>query len=195
MNSAEFLPDKRVLGVVLAGGASTRMGTDKALIDVAGRPMIDHVTSALGEVCTDLLIVGRRGTLNRIPCVPDDHPGRLGPAAGVATALRVADGQAVLVVAVDQPFLRTETLRRLVAEPLTTVPHDQVLQIACALYSADAFEPISDAIEKGLPLWKAIGDIARIVERVEWDSWGEDGRSWFSVDTPEKLDEGLQRFG
>ena len=195
MNSADLLPEGGVLGVVLAGGASTRMGTDKALIDVAGRPMIDHVTSALSEVCTDLLIVGRRGDLNAIPCVPDDHPGRLGPAAGVATALRVAEGQAVLVVAVDQPFLRTETLRKLVAEPVTTVPHDQVLQIACALYSADAFQPISDAVERGLPLWKAIRDIARIVEEDEWRTWGEDGRSWYSVDTPGKLAEGLRRFG
>ena len=195
MISADLLPDGGVLGVVLAGGASTRMGSDKALIDVAGRPMIDHVTGALSEVCTDLLIVGRRGELNGIPCVPDDHTGRLGPAAGVATALRVADGRAALVVAVDQPFLRTETLRKLVMEPLTTVPRDQVLQIACALYSADASQPILDAVERGLPLWKAIRDIARIVEEDEWQTWGEDGRSWFSVDTPGKLDEGLRRFG
>ena len=195
MNSAGLQPDGRVLGVVLAGGASTRMGSDKAIIDVAGRPMIDHVTSALSEVCTDLVVIGRRGELNGIPCVPDDHPGRLGPAAGVATALRVADGRAALVVAVDQPFLRTETLRKLVMEPLTTVPHDQVLQIACALYSADASQSISDAVERGLPLWKAIRDTARIVEKDEWQTWGEDGRSWFSVDTPEKLDDGLRRFG
>jgi molybdopterin-guanine dinucleotide biosynthesis protein A len=194
MQSAEWRPDGGVLGVVLAGGASTRMGSDKALIEIDGRPMIGHVINALREVCTDLLIVGRDGKLNGIPCVPDDHAGRLGPAAGVATALRVADGRAVLVVAVDQPFLRSETLRKLVVEPLTTVPRDQVLQIACALYSADASEPISEAVERGLPLWKAIRDTARIVERDEWEIWGEDGRSWFSVDTPEKLDEGLRRF-
>lgn len=170
------------------------MGSDKALIDVAGEPMIDHVHRALDAVCDDLLIVGREGNLNGIRCVPDDHPGRLGPAAGVATALRLAGGLPVLVVAVDQPFLRVETLRILAAESSTTVPRDEVLQIACALYSADLLGTVSQAVDTGLPLWKAIRDTAHIVDEEEWRGWGEDGRSWFSVDTPEKLVEGLYRF-
>lgn len=183
------------LGVILAGGGSTRMGTDKALVDVAGDPMVERVARALNAVCDGLLAVGRGGTLAGIPCVPDDHAGRLGPAAGVATALRVADGRPVLVTAVDQPFLRAETLRRLASQDRTTVPRDDVLQITCALYDQDAAPSIAEAVVDAVPLWQVVKDRARIVDEPEWRSWGEDGRSWFSVDTPEKLAEGLRLFG
>lgn len=183
------------LGVILAGGGSTRMGTDKALVDVAGDPMVERVARALNTVCDELLVVGRPGTLGGIPCIPDDHSGRLGPAAGVATALRVADGRPVLVVAVDQPFLRAETLRRLASQDRTTVPRDEVLQITCALYDQEVAPSIAAAVVDGIPVWKVVKDSARIVDEPEWRSWGEDGRSWFSVDTPEKLAEGLRLFG
>ncbi len=183
------------LGVILAGGGSTRMGVDKALVDVAGDPMVGRVARALSTVCDEVLVVGRRGTLGGILCIPDDHPDRLGPAAGVATALRVADGRAVLVAAVDQPFLRAETLRRLVTQDGTTVPRDDVLQITCALYDPEVAPVIAAAVVDGIPLWKAVKDSARIIDEPEWRSWGEDGRSWFSVDTPEKLAEGMRLFG
>jgi molybdopterin-guanine dinucleotide biosynthesis protein A len=183
------------LGVILAGGASTRMGSDKALVEVDGEPMIERVARTLNLVCEDLLVVGRHGVLAGVPCVPDDHPGRLGPAAGVATALRAAAGRAVLVVAVDQPFVRVETLRFLAAMEQTTVPRDEVLQITCALFTSEVFGAITAAVDDRVPLWKVVRDKARIVDESEWRSWGEDGRSWFSVDTPASLVEGLKLFG
>ena len=182
------------IGVILAGGASTRMGADKALVEVDGKPMVAWVAAALGRVCDDLLIVGRAGKLGGIEAILDDHPGPLGPAAGVATALRVASGRPVLAVAVDQPFLRTETLVRLASARQTMVPHDDVLQITCAFYAPEVEDALSRAVRDGIPLWKAIEDRSLIVPEEEWRSWGEDGRSWFSVDTPEALATGLERF-
>jgi len=193
-----FLTRERVsgpLGVILAGGASTRMGIDKALVELRGEPLVTHVARALEAVCGEVLVVGREGTLAGIECVPDDHFGPLGPAAGVATALRVSDGRPVLVVAVDQPFLRLETLARLVQQDRTTVPYDEVLQITCALYATDVFDAVTRAVVDGVPLWKAVKAGARIIDRPEWRSWGEDGRSWFSVDTPAALADGLARYG
>lgn len=183
------------LGVILAGGASTRMGSDKALVEVDGEPMVERVARTLNLVCDDLLVVGRDGFLGGVPCIPDDHPGRLGPAAGVATALRVAAGRPVLVVAVDQPFLRIETLRYLASMEQTTVPRDDVLQITCALFTSEVLGAITAAVDDRVPLWKVVREKARIVDESEWRSWGEDGRSWFSVDTPASLVEGLKLFG
>lgn len=183
------------IGVILAGGASTRMGTDKALVEVDGEPMVAWVAAALGRVCDDLLVVGREGKLHGIEAILDDHPGPLGPAAGVATALRLAAGRPVLAVAVDQPFLRVETLVRLASAHQTMVPLDDVLQITCAFYTPDVKGALTRAVRDGIPLWKAIKDRSLIVPEDEWRSWGEDGRSWFSVDTPEALATGLERFG
>ena len=45
----------RPIGVMLAGGASSRMGTDKATVEVAGRPMSAWVLDALSAVCEDVL--------------------------------------------------------------------------------------------------------------------------------------------
>jgi Molybdopterin-guanine dinucleotide biosynthesis protein A len=67
-----------VTGVVLAGGASRRMGRDKAFLDLGGRPLIAHVLERMGEVCAETLIVA-----NDIPryaglgvrVVPDVFPG------------------------------------------------------------------------------------------------------------------------
>lgn len=184
-----------MLGVILAGGASTRMGRDKALVELHDRPLISHVADALGRVCDDLIVVGREGKLAGLDCVPDDSDGRLGPAAGVATALRVAGDRPVLVSAVDQPFLRTETLERLIAAGDSAIPQDGVLQVTCATYGADLRQAIGWAVEDDVPLWRVMRMKARIVTDVEWRAWGEDGRSWFSVDTPEALGLGLQRFG
>ena len=184
-----------VLGVILAGGASTRMGRDKALVELHDRPLVSYVADALIRVCDDIIVVGREGTLAGLDCVPDDSDGRLGPAAGVATALRLAGDRPVLVSAVDQPFLRSETLERLIAGGESVIPQDGVLQVTCAKYGPGLHQPIVWAVEDDVPLWRVMRMKARIVTDVEWRAWGEDGRSWFSVDTPEALQIGLQRFG
>ena len=68
--------------------------------------MIEWMATALNSVTDHLVVLGRSGTLAGIECVPDDHPARRGPLAGLATALRIADGAPVLLVAVDQPWIR-----------------------------------------------------------------------------------------
>ncbi len=183
------------LGAILAGGASTRMGVDKALVELDGRPLVSHVAGALESVCDDIVVIGRREPVAGIESVPDDFDGRLGPAAGVATALRLAGTRPVVVSAVDQPFLRSATLHRLVDFGGSAIPQDGVLQVMCAVYGPDLLDPVTWAVEDGVPLWRVMRMKARIVTDVEWRSWGEDGRSWFSVDTPGALGEGVRRFG
>jgi molybdopterin-guanine dinucleotide biosynthesis protein A len=93
-------------GVVLAGGASTRMGSDKAFVVVGGRPMAAIAVDALvaagaGEV---LAVGGDRDRLAGLGCVavPDRWPGA-GPLAGLVTALSVAAFELVAVLACDLP--------------------------------------------------------------------------------------------
>ena len=98
------------------------MGRDKAMVDVAGRPMVEWVADAVRPITNNLLVMGRAGTLAGIACVPDDHPARRGPLAGLATALRIADGAPVLLVAVDQPLCSTGRARCTPWSRWTAVP-------------------------------------------------------------------------
>jgi molybdopterin-guanine dinucleotide biosynthesis protein A len=176
------------------------MGRDKALVQIAGRPLVEWVASALRAVTPDVVLVGRPGKLAGLDCVPDDHPVRRGPMAGLATALRLSGDRTVLLAAVDQPWARIETLAALLAlaGPLHAVVPiaGGARQVTCATYPGSwagrvAAEDAADGSIQSL-----LDELLfRPVDEPEWQSWGEDGRSWFSVDSHAELDEGLARFG
>lgn len=91
-------------GLVLAGGASRRMGADKALIDLDGRPLVEHVAERLATVCTDVLVApGAR----RLPDLPwtqvDDRLPGAGPLAGILGGMAVTTTPLLAVVGVDMP--------------------------------------------------------------------------------------------
>jgi molybdopterin-guanine dinucleotide biosynthesis protein A len=188
------------LGVILAGGGAARMGRDKALVQVSNRPMVEWVATALESVTDRLVVLGRSGTLAEIECVPDDNPARRGPLAGLATALRIANGEPVLLVAVDQPWVRSETVAALLdqAGPLhAVVPIDQgARQVTCAIYPAAWAERVAAEDAENGSVQSLLDEMLfHPIEEAEWQAWGEDGRSWFSVDTDADLEEGLSRFG
>lgn len=90
------------IGLVLAGGASRRMGRDKALLPWRGRPLIDHMLALLAAAGVERSVVsGDR------PChdgLPDRYPGQ-GPLGGIATAAAALPDCCLLVVPVDMPLL------------------------------------------------------------------------------------------
>lgn len=111
------LPD----AVVLAGGRSSRLGRDKAAVEVAGVPLLDRVLRAVAPVCGRVVVAGPArqlapGTL--APGRPDpvwcreDPPGG-GPVAAVSAALPHVAADRVFVLAVDLPFLTARALRAL----------------------------------------------------------------------------------
>lgn len=191
-----------ILGAILAGGASRRMGRDKAMVEVAGRSMLERVGEALSVVTDRVVVAGREGTVSGYRGVPDLVDGPVGPLAGLAAALDEAarvGAEAVLAVAVDQPFVRAETLRRLTGEfdGRAVVPEaDGVRQVTCALYPAAWQEQAAVELGAGGSLQSLLDRMAfRPVPQDTWAGWGEDSRSWFSVDDPAALERGLERYG
>lgn len=188
----------RPLGVVLAGGSSRRMGRDKAEVELAGRSMGRWVVAALSAVCPEVVAAGRE-RLGELPGVPDAVGGQAGPLAGLVGVAQRHPDRPLLLVAVDQPWVRTETLRRLSGllgdRPVAPVA-DGVRQTTCAAYPAGLGELARKELEAGGSLQSLLDRTSfdPVVEE-EWRRWGEDGRSWFSADTPVRLAEGLARFG
>ncbi|MCG3195690.1 MAG: Molybdenum cofactor guanylyltransferase [bacterium] len=106
-----------VLGAVLAGGKSRRMGVPKEGVVLAdGRAMIEHVLDSLRPVCGRLAVVGEcRGWRipSEIPHIPDLEPGQ-GPLGGIEALLASGLAGSYLVVTCDQPLLKPELLKRLI---------------------------------------------------------------------------------
>ena len=103
--------------VLLAGGASRRMGRDKALLPFGGRPLWERQVARLRALGPDEILGSgprREGFPADLRCVADSPAAAgLGPLAGVAAALRAIAAPRALVVAVDLPELSEEFLRAL----------------------------------------------------------------------------------
>jgi molybdopterin-guanine dinucleotide biosynthesis protein A len=120
-------PGDRRLGILLTGGASSRMGSPKELLDAGGMPLLSRVLAAVGPACGAWLVVARPG--QELPALPaqvarvDDPPGLEGggPLVGLLAGLRAARAGLVFVVSVDSPLVGaahvTELLSALEAEP------------------------------------------------------------------------------
>jgi len=94
-------------GYVLAGGKSSRMGSDKALLELAGKPLALHATTKLRRLCAEVSVLGTDHVLERFaPLVRDLHPG-CGPMGGIEAALLSSKYDWNLVLPVDVPFLPT----------------------------------------------------------------------------------------
>jgi molybdopterin-guanine dinucleotide biosynthesis protein A len=151
MASADATPPVPV-GVVLAGGLGRRIGGDKAIVELEGRPLVLYPLEALHEVCDDVAVVAKRDSL--LPplagiadlWVEPDEPRH--PLAGVAHALHLAAGRAVLAVAVDLPCIDGATLRAIARTdpgPAAVVAprvHGR-LQPLCALYTPSALDGLA----------------------------------------------------
>ena len=118
------MSDPSLLGVVLCGGRSTRMGRDKTQLPHpdSGMTFLEHTVQRLQPVCRSVCLAGEtRNTPPRtvpsdIVTIPDPIPG-LGPAAGVAAALehaRLRRFAGCLVTPVDTPHLSTQDLRAMI---------------------------------------------------------------------------------
>jgi molybdopterin-guanine dinucleotide biosynthesis protein A len=109
--------DRALAGAVLTGGASRRMGRDKAFVEVHGEPMVRRVAAALAAAgCDPVVAVGGDGAALRaagLAWVPDRWPGE-GPLGAIVTALRHT-GIPTIVVATDLAFLDADCLAALVA--------------------------------------------------------------------------------
>ena len=145
--------DAPLFGLVLAGGASTRMQRDKAAIEYHGQSQLHWTFRLLSHVCAATFVSVRpdqreEPTRAGLPQIVDRLPG-IGPIAGISAALQAHPKAAWLVVACDLPFLNEQTLRHLIAQrdphKLATVyrsSHDNLPEPLCAIWEPAAREPV-----------------------------------------------------
>ena len=97
-------------GYVLAGGRSSRMGRDKSLLTLAGKPLVEHAVTKLQRLCAKVSILSGNAELaGYAPLVSDNFCGS-GPLGGIEAALLDSEFAWNLILPVDMPFLPTELM-------------------------------------------------------------------------------------
>ncbi len=179
-------------GAVLTGGASSRLGTDKALLRIGDRPLAVVAAQALTGAGAEPVwcVGGDHAGLAALGLAtqPDDHPGQ-GPLGGVLSALRRAPDRVVVVLSCDLPDIDAATVAALVAalgrEPsaeLAAPVLDGHLQAVTAAYRPSCLEALTQAYATGeRSIRRAVAGLSRAV--VE----GVDPERLADVDRPEDL--------
>ncbi len=113
-----------VIGFVLAGGQSSRMSRDKALLEFAGRPLVAHALSIFEAAGVPAMIAGAASSALRslpayAPIVEDASPG-LGPLSGICAALSIISSRYAVFLPVDLPLLPASLLAYLLRSACIT---------------------------------------------------------------------------
>lgn len=131
--------EQRLLGVVLAGGRSSRMGRDKALLPhPRGGTLLEYVAALVGSRCRHLIISGQQ-SLPGVPTLPDPVQDQ-GPAIGVMAAVQEARRlqlAAALIVPIDMPHIVPDDL-----QPLIDAWERQPQQVVAASFAEHFPEPL-----------------------------------------------------
>jgi molybdenum cofactor guanylyltransferase len=119
-------------GFVLAGGRSSRMGEDKALLRVGGRQLIQHALEILGEAGLEARIAGARSELASFAPVILDGPGasELGPLGGICAALSASKCRFAVFLPVDLPLIPSSLIAYLAHHALVTEAAATVVSVA-----------------------------------------------------------------
>lgn len=128
---ASHIAKDETCGFVLAGGRSSRMGRDKALVEFQGRPLLEIALGILRAAGLPARIAGRRTSLSELnPAIPDQIPDLIsesGPLGGIHAALSASSARWNLFLPVDMPLIPLSLLRclldraELTAAPVTAV--------------------------------------------------------------------------
>jgi molybdenum cofactor guanylyltransferase len=187
--------EPNLFGLVLCGGASRRMGIEKALLEIDGRPLVLAVAERLGRAADPVFLApgtpGRLGDLG-YPEVADEVPGT-GPLGGLVAGLVVSPHELVAAVAVDMPFASPELfrlLRRLWRGEEAVVPVTETgPQPLHAVYSRGALRTARSTLQAGRFRLQdlLLGLAVREVGPDEWRAADPNGGFALNLNTREDL--------
>ncbi len=160
MNTDTTYPKTDISCAILAGGKGSRMNNrDKGLVELAGRPMIEHVIERVAPQVGGIVINANRHREEyrryKFPIIADAAGGFLGPLAGMAAALRHCDTRWTMTVPCDSPLLPLDLASRLYRTLEThdadiAVAHDgERLHPVFCLLSRHLADNLDDFLERG----------------------------------------------
>jgi molybdopterin-guanine dinucleotide biosynthesis protein A len=186
-------------GFLQAGGSSTRFGTDKALVTLGGKSMLQRTGELLSGVCEDMRIVASAAKYGNEawPVIADQWPGE-GPLGGILSALATIQDSAspkdwALIVSCDMPFLTQGFLGflrdcALQSSAQVVAPRSSVgLEPLCACWRADAAAAIRAAFDAGTrKVSEAMKHLPmEVLDEPVWKRFDTDNRLFWNMNTPD----------
>ena len=194
-------------GIILAGGSSSRMGTNKALLSLPGKQavtFIKHIVSLLEESCSETWIVARDHAQALDYVFPnarvtiDETPG-IGPLMGLYSGLSAIHTTHALVIAVDLPCVQSALLSFLLSQSL---PADTLLiplvhnkpQVLLAIYPCSILPVVKEQLLQGRRDLRCLLKVAPVqfIEEAQLLQIDPQLRSFQNINTPEELRHVLQ---
>jgi len=178
-------------GFVLAGGQSTRMGRDKALLPYRGTALLEHVARTVLAAAGSVTVIGDPQRYGRfgLPVVADRIPG-CGPLGGISTALSITSTDWNLIVACDMPAISEAALRALIHRAAGSTRNcvaaagpDGQPEPLCAVYHRRYLPVLECALrEKRFKMRDLLLELAA-------EPWAVDAAALANVNTPAEWDE------
>ncbi len=192
-----------VAGYVLAGGASSRFGQDKALMEIGNTPMLSRMIKLLESVAKKVKVIGSLEKYAQfgIEVISDRWP-REGPLGGIITALEVsakspAKDKWNLIVSCDMPFLTAEWLGYLAGRAIRSSAQAVYPQSAhgpeplCACYRTDAGPALQEVFERGVrKVTEALKQVGtEVLDEGDWKRFDSAGRLFWNMNAPADYEE------
>jgi molybdenum cofactor guanylyltransferase len=187
---------------ILAGGKSSRMGADKAFLELGGRTLLARALQVAETVAQRISIVGDRTKLEALGAVVDDIYPACGPLGGIHAALLSTMTEFNLILAVDLPFAGPEFLKYLLSEAVHTNAMVTVPRVAgffqplCAVYrkgfAAVAERSLQAGKNKIDPLFRDVN--TRVIEEDELTGAGFTTQIFRNPNTPVEWQEAKMEF-
>ncbi|MEO8973768.1 MAG: molybdenum cofactor guanylyltransferase [Ktedonobacteraceae bacterium] len=201
------MPTEQAACIILVGGRSTRMGTDKALLPLSNAPhstFLAHLAATLSSLCDELLLVARdeeQAARYRVAAadvrIVTDKMRDYGPLMGIYSGLSAIQAAKALVVAVDMPFAQPALVSLLLTRASTTaitvpVVH-AVPQVLFAVYPRSLLPQIETNIAQGRrdPRSLLTSTPVQYIDEAQLRVVDPQLRSFINVNTPEEWRESL----
>jgi molybdopterin-guanine dinucleotide biosynthesis protein A len=194
---SNHIPSDReeITGVILAGGKSSRYGTNKAFVEINGTRLIERVIRVMDSIFQRIILITntpREYAYLELPMF-GDLIGGLGPLGGIYTGLEALSDQAGFFVACDMPFLNPALIRHLIRvrdDFDAVVPRiDWKIEPLHALYAKRCLPLVKESISAGEYQAREFYQKIRLkyVEADEIRTFDPELRSFFNVNRPEEL--------
>lgn len=144
----------RILGAVLAGGRSSRFGSDKAAALLDGRPLLDHVIAALAPQVDAVVVCGRRHAA--VPSLIDRPGPDLGPLGGLNAALHHAAAhgfELVLTAGCDMPGFGPNVVATLIGHQPAVLLGQQIVGLWPAALAPRLDHFLASATDRSIRAW------------------------------------------
>jgi molybdopterin-guanine dinucleotide biosynthesis protein A len=185
-----------VTAFILAGGKSTRMGSDKAFVEFDGRTLLARVLDLARSVTQDVRIVGSAEKFASFAPVVEDIFRDCGPLGGIHAALRSSLSELNVMLAVDTPFVSWTLLQYLISQARATpdaiivVPaSEDRRQPLCAIYRREFADVAENALRAGNNRIDRLFDLVktRTITEAELNVAGFSSGIFRNMNTPEEL--------